>query len=267
MLHRLFPIAVLFTLFSCSSRFVLIPRYDVTVFENGMVSTGHNEASPGSGYGGVIYESGSAVTYPSLYLTNSDPVSGSSAILLGGFNVTKKDIKIKKAYLILSVNYSAETLKDVSISISPILKYWEEGYLSYKFIEDAAPSDSGLKKDFYFNIDKTPVTYKYDSVPFSVWNTSVTFDITGIVKGWTDGSVPNYGLAIRTAARGAPGYKTVTNKDMISDVAMIEFIPVELFDWNGTVPSYFRSNSGTWKKLKNNAFNKVELTPRIIVEY
>ncbi len=267
MLYRLLQLAILLTFFSCSSRFVLIPRYDVTVFENGMVSTGHNEAARGSGYGGVIYDSGSAITYPSLYLTNSDPVSGSSAILMGGFNVIKKDIKIKKAYLILSVNYSAEALKNVSISISPVLKYWEEGNVSYKFAEETASSSSTLKKDFYFNIDKTSVSYTYDSVPLSHRKTSVTFDITGIVKGWSEGSIPNYGLAIRTTARGAAGYKTVTNKNLVSDVAMIEFVPVELFDWNGTVPSYFRSNSGTWKKLKNNAFNKVELIPRIIVEY
>lgn len=212
------------------------------------------------------------ITYPALYLTNSQ--EDKSAFIIGGFDFSKLKKKVNSAYLRFFINYSLENRKRIPLIIRPVIREWKEdvinfnsiylvdslGYLTYSSIVE---TDLNKCKIIYFNIMKTDV-YK-DVIPFKKPAMQISVDITNMINEIIEKNKKIYGFLIEAMDMENPNYFCTNLSNVLVDIGVLEILSSEIFYWDGKVPSNFTISNGKWAKVKNKAKGKIKYIPRIEV--
>lgn len=272
----LFFISFVFLLFSCFDKKLVLPAKKdlyVTSLYPEVNFNGKNEALPFYGYGTkkAVGNKGN-ITYPALYLSNSD--NDRSSFLVGGFDLSSFKKEVKSAHLSLFINYASQDRKRVTLFIRPILYDWDEKRITFKDVyksigeADYVLSDF-IEKDDRFCKEIIITTQKNDFVdltlPFKKGGKRLLIEITDIINRYISQKKNFYGFLVETIAMNNPDYITTTYFNKLADIGVIEFISEEFFSWDGKIPTSFSSSKFEWLKIKNRAKGKVKYIPHIII--
>jgi hypothetical protein len=233
------------------------------------VYDGKSEPVPGYGYGTRkrLYEG--SVTYPALYLGVGGSDTVKDAVFLGGFDISGIEGKIEHATLVFFINYMSSTRKRICLFVRPVNKKWSESDLSYNdvFVDTLPGADltdlvNPDEKRAKLVVFDSNVTRNLDEpvIPNRGAYRYVKIDVTDIVTGWQNSPDTNNGLMLDPMWMSDYRYITTNDSDELTDFGIIEIVPSEWFDWDGTVPESF---SGEWLPVTNRAFRKTRMVPHL----
>ncbi|MBN2545456.1 MAG: DNRLRE domain-containing protein [Spirochaetes bacterium] len=266
-------ISVLFIvlLLNCN-RLVILPAYKdvyISSIYPDINFNGKREADKGFGYGTKKNVSDNYITYPALYLTNSEDEKAS--IIIGGFDLNSVKKDIIHASLKFFINWASNDRKNITIFIRPVLQEWHEDKITFNdvyqksdsgyILGNIAERDDKLCKIIVFDIKKND--YKDNTIPFSGSYKTVSVNITEIIKKVINDKRKFYGFLIEPMDLNDFRYITTNMSNVISDIGIIEIACIEWFTWDGMIPAYFYLKNGRWINLKNKAKNKMKYIPRI----
>jgi hypothetical protein len=245
-------------LLGCQNVVHIYPQQEVSLFSglpDNRADTIH-EMAPGFGYGAVFCQENGFVSYPALYLSNDDLITGESFVLL---DFAKIQANEKKAEYILelTVNYAQRRLDNLEVRLYPILKEWNAGKITYSQFK----SDNFIKEDlflrYYFSIDKVRLPEKIKSLPFEKRPQILQCDLTPLKDEMTKW----YGVAIFFASVGNEDYITSGVGRMICSSGSVELIPSCWQYWQGVADNSFAIEYGVWLSVKNKLYQKKKYSP------
>jgi len=273
-MKKYISVLLMIVFFNCE-KLIVIPAvkdaYVTSVYPD-INFNGKVESVKGSGYGTRKNISDNFITYPVLYLINSEDEKAS--FLIGGFDLNSVKKNVVHASLKFFINYASNDRKNVTVFIRPLLEEWDDDKITFNDVYRISENEFALKnlaekndklcKIIVFDIKKND--YKNNILPFAGSYKTVSINITDIVKKLIADKQKFYGFLIEPMEISDFRYITTDRSNIISDIGIIEIIPVEWFDWNGVIPDNFLLKNGKWSNLKNKAKNKIKYIPRIEIK-
>jgi len=273
-MKKYISVLLMILLFSCK-KVIIIPAVKdafVTSVYPDINFSGKDEAVKGFGYGTKKSISDNYITYPALYLINSDDEKAS--FLIGGFDLNSVKNEVFHASLKFFINYASNDRKNITIFIRPVLQDWDDDKITFNDIYQIHDNDFVLKglaenkdnlcKIIVFDIKKND--FKNNIIPFAGSYKIVSVNITDIVKNVINDKRKFYGFLIESMDLNDFRYITTDRSNIISDIGIIEIVPVEWFNWEGIIPDNYFLKNGNWINLKNKAKNKIKYIPRIEIK-
>lgn len=257
--------AIIFSLFiSCQNTVLFYPEQEVSLFTRmpfNRADTIH-EAMPSLGYGAVFCQENGFVSYPALYLSNDDEITGESFVLLGFPKVVPENQNYQ--YILeLSVNYAQRQLNNLEVRLYPILKTWNSNTINYLQFKSGEYIKEDLFLRYYFSLDKVRLPEKIKSLPFECVPQTLQFDLTPLKNEMTDW----YGIAIFLASMGNSDYITSGKGRMVCSSGSLELIPSYWQKWNGITDDSFSIPYGKWLAVKNKLYSRKKYCPVLKVLY
>lgn len=260
--YAVFAIVSLFVSCRDSARFY--PEQEVSLFTElpfCRADTIH-EAAPGLGYGAAFCQENGFVSYPALYLSNDDEITGESFILLG-FPKVADENQSARYVLELSVNYAQRQLNNLEIRLYPIVKAWNAQTINYSQFKAGEYIKEDLFLRYYFSLEAVRLPEKIKSLPFECVPQTLQFDLTPLkneMAAW-------HGVAVFVASTGNSDYITSGKGKMVCSSGSLELIPSCWNEWNGIADSSFSIPYGEWLYVKNKLYRKKKYCPVLKVFY
>ena len=251
-------IIVLFQIISCQNVVENYPKQEVSLFTGlpfNRADTIH-EMSPGLGYGAVFCQENGFVSYPALYLSNDDELTGESFIMLDFPEVTS-DCQNAEYILELPINYVQRRLNNLEIRLYPILKPWDSEKITYSEVKSGEYIKDDLFLRYYFSLEKVRLPEKIKVLPFEKRPQILQCNLTPLkneMKNW-------HGIAIFFASVGNSDYITSGTGNMICSSGSVELIPSCWQEWNGVPDKTFSIPYGDWISIKNKLYRKGKYRP------
>lgn len=251
-------IIVLFQVISCQNAVEFYPEQEVSLFTGlplNRADTIH-EMSPGLGYGAVFCQENGFVSYPALYLSNDDEITGESFVLMD-FPEMTSDNQNTEYILELPINYVQRRLNNLEIRLYPILKLWDSEKITYSEFSSGKYIKDDLFLRYYFSLEKVRLPEKIKALPFETKPQILQCDLTPLkneMKNW-------HGIAIFFASIGNSDYITSGAGNMICSSGSVELIPSCWQEWNGVTDSSFSIPYGNWISIRNKLYRKGKYRP------
>ena len=251
-------IIVLFQVISCQNAVEIYPEQEVSLFTGlplNRADTIH-EMSPGLGYGAVFCQENGFVSYPALYLSNDDEITGESFVLMDFPEVTS-DNQNTGYILELPITYVQRRLNNLEIRLYPILKLWDSEKITYSEFSSGKYIKDDLFLRYYFSLEKVRLPEKIKALPFETKPQILQCDLTPLkneMKNW-------HGIAIFFASIGNSDYITSGAGNMICSSVSVELIPSCWQEWNGVTDSSFSIPYGNWISIRNKLYRKGKYRP------
>ena len=251
-------IIVLFQVISCQNAVEIYPEQEVSLFTGLPLKRADtiHEMSPGLGYGAVFCQENGFVSYPALYLSNDDEITGESFVLMDFPEVTS-DNQNTEYILELPVNYVQHRLNNLEIRLYPILKLWDSEKITYSEFSRGKYIKDDLFLRYYFSLEKVRLPEKIKVLPFETKPQILQCDLTPLkneMKNW-------HGIAIFFASIGNSDYITSGAGNMICSSGSVELIPSCWQEWNGVTDKSFSIPYGDWIAIKNKLYRKGKYRP------
>ncbi|HBD94318.1 MAG: hypothetical protein A2015_00160 [Spirochaetes bacterium GWF1_31_7] len=241
---------------NCAGREILYPGLTCSLFSDlpEVIAFGDNETGKNSGYGHITYNADGAVTYPALFLSNNDAITGNAIILITDYTINKK---YPSLHFQMYLNYAEKNLKNLEIDVIPLLKPVNANNLSYDLLINHNYLNTDKKVTFYFTIDKTITDYTISSIPLDRSNRYLQFNLKELQNDI------EYGFVLYTPFINEPGYIT-SEKGIVTHTGTLEFASNTWETWNGTVPDSFTVEEYRWKNIKNEGYKTKKYSPALI---
>ena len=258
---------------SCSRSLIIPADYDAALcssFPNDNIS-GHNIHGH-LGLGDYHIIDGDVFTFPAAYIGSNRGSDGKDAVALGGFDLTQIPPNFKRARLKFYINYAAADRRDVMLFVRPILMPWSDDTCTFNtfYRYDTAIDDYTLRKNAAAD-DHHSVLAMFDLrgnnadeetivIPFPHSYRTVSINITDILRKAIKQPDTFYGLLLDPMSSLDYRYRTVNNRNEISDFGIIQIATAEWLSFNET-------DKDGIKYMRNKALGKMKYVPRIEVEY
>lgn len=249
---------ILSLLVSCRNIVQFYPEQEVSLFTRlpfNRADTIH-EAMPGLGYGAVFCQEDGFVSYPALYLSNDDEITGESFVLLGFPKVVSEN-QNAQYILELSINYAQRQLNNLEVRLYPMLKAWNSQTITYSQFKSGEYIRENLFLRYYFSLDEVRLPEKIKSLPFERIPQTLQFDLTPLKNEVADW----YGIAIFLASMGNNDYITSGKGRMVCSSGNLELIPSCWQKWNGMADNSFSIPYGKWLTVKNKLYCRKKYCP------
>lgn len=247
-------ILLLTSFLSCRNDNVLFyPEYAVNLFSNypDLKSDGSGEFKKGRGYGSISYQPDGAVTYPSLYLSNEDPINGREIIFISGYEIEKD---FRKLYFKLNINYIEKDLKNLEIRLIPVKEKPPLNELNYKTLTSDETADYQNQFKYYFTLRRSKINYYIEEIPLDKSKRELIFNITNAIPFIRNG------FLLIIPDRSAPDYIT-SSRSILSDSGILEFASPEWEYFDGHIPEHFTINNYKWKSIINRGYGSKKYSP------
>ena len=217
-----------------------------------IIYDGIHEALPG-GYGTIAFRPRGAITYPSLFLANADPIAKQIMLVVSDYHLPSQ--WHEKIYFSLYIHYSSHAIDDLEIRLIPLEQIISTKEEVVNFQTQLLQDDFQKRgKKFFFSIPKSQLPITITSIPFTKKLLQITFDVTKIQQ-----EIP-HGFVLLIPTKDNPDYIS-SSKKMLSNSGTLEFASPQWELWDGTIPSNFSPPKMGWQKINNLAFKTNKYSP------
>lgn len=248
----------LLTLASCKKKLFLYPSQNITLYSlesediENIVLNGEDKLTGTN----CFYQDGKIVSYPALYLSNRDPLSGKNLILL---DFPLQGQSADSIHLELYINYAESTLYNLELKFYPILKEWNKNTICYSQLFEENYLNEHYFIRYYFQIEGTPLPERIKEIPLQRQGQFLICDLTPLkhslpLQQW-------HGIAVIPADFHEYTYVTHNQAKQIAPTGTIEIASAEWENWDG-LP---KAASAKQLKIKNRGYQKKKYLPKLIL--